>query len=166
MTFKKEWLLWAMVIISLAINIAMISSLLRIREAAAGALAQTEGQLRQLVGEEFVYTVPLKQAVPVHAAIPFRRDLQVPIKTTIPISQTLSLSIKTPLGMLPITTPLNVNVPVDLKFTVPVSETIDIDTTVELQTTIPVTISLQSTPFGKYLANAADQLKLVQESMR
>jgi hypothetical protein len=157
------YILLALVVLSLALNVVILVGLNAARQALVSALDTSLETISGLENEKFETTVQLRESVPVRIAVPFRRDLQVPIRTNIPIKEqlpfrdTLRIPIRTFVGeynvSVPISTtvPINLDVPVDLQVPIDISETIDISTSVDLNLDIPVSIGVADSALADYL---------------
>jgi len=142
--------LWAIVIILLLLNIGLLVGLNMARLAAIEAVSQIETMLDNLAHEVVVYEVPINQAVPMQAKVPFNQTMDIPLDTVITLSQTLTI----PFGGVDIELPVQTEVPVKTVVPVTLDEVIAVDTLVQLNTTIPVEIEVARTPLLAYLSQA------------
>ncbi|MCB0153813.1 MAG: hypothetical protein KDF65_03380 [Anaerolineae bacterium] len=142
--------LWAIVIFVLLLNIGLLIGLNLARLGAIEALSQVETMLDNLANEVVVYEVPVNQAVPMQAEVPFNQTFDVPLDTVIALSQTLTV----PFGGVDIDLPVQTEVPVQIVVPFTVDEVIAVDTVVQLNTTIPVEVEVARTPLLAYLNQA------------
>jgi hypothetical protein len=167
-------ILLILVLLSLALNVLVLSTLWTAKESITMALDQTLETLAGLEGEKFETTVYVQESIPVHIQVPFQRELVVPVNLEVPISdaiviqETFEVPINTPLFDFTVDIPVSSTIPVELvvpvKGEVPVliSETIPVDTDVEINLSVPFAIEMADTPLPGYL----EQLRAMVEQMR
>lgn len=145
-----SWL-WGLAITSLVLNLILLFSLNLVRLKAVESLTRVELMMDQLANEVIIYEVPIDQAVPIKADIPFNQTVETPINTVIPIDQVVTLPLQTPAGEMVIDVPLQTDFPLDLVLPVSLNEIIRVDTVVDLEASIPVEIDIARTPLTTYL---------------
>jgi len=154
--------LFMLVTVSLALNFALIVTLLRARSAALNALDQAVAVTNGLGNEAFSIPVHIDQNVPVSISVPFAYQDTIMMNTTIPIS----IVVTTPLDLagqrIEVTMPVKTTVPVKLQVPVSVNKTIDVNTNVPVKFDTNVEVRLADTPLPGYLA----RLRAAIESMR
>ena len=153
------WLLWFIALISLAINLWLINTLLGVRRQAgegAALAAQAIGDLRQ---SSIDYQVHLEKSLPVSLTVPISQTLNVPINTTLPINTEATIPLKTPIGTFPITIPIQATVPVNLQPSVPIRLSVPISTTVPVVIDVPIHIAVSDTGLGESLARTQASLE-------
>jgi hypothetical protein len=158
-------ILWALVIILLILNLALLVVLNQARLTALETLTKVETTLSKLAQEVIVYDIEVNQPVPMAADIPFRRKMEIPLKTTIPIDQELTFPLQTPAGEIILDVPIKTDFPVDIVVPVDFNEVIPVDTTVQLNTTIPVEIDIARTPLVDYLREASGDLSRLRNRL-
>ncbi len=138
-------------ILSLALNVFLLTRLNNARGSTLAVLDYTSQRLDSLADASIKQTVRVNQSFSVAGDMPFKQDFivpfsmtipvktTVPINTVIPINTTVNVSVNTPLGPLNVPVPINTTVPVNLQ--VPVSMTMPVDLKV------PVTFS-QTVPYS------------------
>jgi hypothetical protein len=151
-------LLWVLVLLSLGLNVLLLSELNRIRLAAIDGLGQAETTLVDLSDEVISYEFEVDRTIPVMAEVPFQRTFQVPIKTSVPIDQVFNVPIETPLGVIDLDVPLKTEFPVDVVIPITIDETIGIETEVPLILTVPIALNIAETPLGGFLLQAQETL--------
>lgn len=160
------WLLWGVALVSLGINLAMINTLLRVRQQAgegAATAARVVSNLREAV---ITYTVDIDHVLPVSLTVPFSTTINVPLSTTLPIDTDVTIPLDTPFGLIPINIPIRTTVPINFSTRFPVNVVVPISTTVPVKLDIPIKLELGKTGFGSslqtlqtYLENLASQLR-------
>ena len=160
------WLLWAVALIALGLNLWLINTLLGVRRQVgegASTAARTVGNLREAV---ITYTVHIEQALPVSVTVPFSTNFNVPISTTIPIDTDVTIPLSTPFGQFPINIPIQTVVPINLSTKIPINIVVPISTTVPVVLDVPIELELGKTEFGQalqslqtYLESTASQLR-------
>jgi hypothetical protein len=151
-----------MVTVSLALNFALIVTLLRARNAALSALDQTIAITNGLGNEAFSIPVHVDQNVPVSVSVPFAYQDTIVTNTTIPISVVVTTPIDLAGQKIEVTIPIKTDVPVKLQVPVSVNKTIDVNTNVPVKLDANVQVRLADTPLPGYLA----RLRAALESMR
>ncbi|MFQ5577209.1 MAG: hypothetical protein ACE5G8_09515 [Anaerolineae bacterium] len=126
----------------------------------------------------------VEQVLPVDVVIPFDDTFTIPISATIPVDTAVQIAIPLPFGQsTEMTVPVQGNFPVNLPVDVPISteipiqasvpvkvpvntvvmvdikRTVTVDTDIPLNLDLPITINLQDTPFGGYLAQVGESLQ-------
>ncbi|HBY93223.1 MAG: hypothetical protein M5U01_19900 [Ardenticatenaceae bacterium] len=160
-------LLTALVLISLLLNIFLLSRILRL-QAGLSRIAVATGttldavalQLEATATEKLDFTVPISETIPIQAEIALNETFQVPIKTDIPIDTTVRLPVDLGLfGQTTLTLPIQTSVPIDLEVPVTLNRRVPVRTTVPLQLKVPVTIDIASTPLADRLREWAELVR-------
>ncbi|RLC99625.1 MAG: hypothetical protein DRI77_02320 [Chloroflexi bacterium] len=139
-------------LLSLALNGAVILTLLQARQIGLGAVTETRSTIAELEDMTFSYTLAVDQEIPIAVSIPFDEQVTVPINTSIPIDTTVTVPINAGLlGTFDVDVPIRTIVPIDLNVSVPISKTVDIATTVPLAVDVPIEIPIADTPLVGYL---------------
>ena len=154
--------LFAMVTVSLALNFALIVTLVRVRSAALDALDQAVAVTNGLGNEVFSIPVHIDQNVPVSVSMPFAYQDTIVVDTTVPISTTVSVPIDLAGQAVVVALPLRTAVPVKLQVPVSLSKTIDVNASVPVKFDTNVEVRLADTPLPGYLA----RLRAAIEAMR
>jgi len=140
-------MLWALVSISLLLNLIIITALIFIlmagRQIASDVAGQLEGFGRQTINYKFRIT----QTVPVQARVPFRQSRIVPYSYMMPVSTTVNVTKELPvIGQINFDVPIRVDIPVSLTIPIEISETIPVNANVPLNLEIPLEIPIKDTP--------------------
>jgi hypothetical protein len=146
-------------VISLVLNVVIISGLLRAQRIALDTLRDARAIVRGVEADTFSYTLNVNEIVPIEANVPINEEVTVPIRTTIPISTVVNVPIDTGLlGTFDIDVPVRMVVPIDLDVVVPINEVVEIGTTIALDVDVPVEIPIADTP-------VIDHLEALDEAM-
>ena len=154
--------LFVMVTVSLALNFALIVTLLRARGAALDALGQAVAVTNGLGNEVFSIPVHVDQNVPVSVSVPFAYQDTITVDTTIPIATTVSAPVNLAGQTVTVDLPIKTAVPVKLQVPVSLSKTIDVNASVPVKFDTNVQVRLADTPLPGYLA----RLRAAIEAMR
>jgi hypothetical protein len=146
------YLLWGLVILSLAVNAGLVYALVGARAKAAEGAQMAAEAVKSLRGASFDYTAYIEETLPVSLTLPFNTSIAVPISVTLPINTEFSFTIHTFFGDFPVNIPVNANVPVNVQPVVPVRVNVPVSTTVPVVFDVPVHIDLEKTDVGKSLA--------------
>lgn len=167
--FKRSWdywLLWAVALLSLGLNLAIINTLWQVRQQAAEGAATAARAVSNLRASVITYTVHIEQSLPVSLTVPFSTNVNVPFSTTLPIETDVTIPLETPFGQIPISIPIRTTVPINLSTKIPVNIAVPISTTVPVVLDVPIKLELGKTDFGlalqsvqTYLESAASQLR-------
>jgi hypothetical protein len=145
------YLLWAVALLSLLINVGLGYSLLVARAKAAQG-AQTAAQaVAALRAASIDYPVHIQQSLPVSLTLPIHTTVSVPISVTLPIDTQFSFTLHTLVGDFPVNLPLQAMVPVHVQPEVPVNLTVPVSTTVPVSLDVPIHIDVGSTALGQSL---------------
>ena len=164
--------LTALTLASLGLSGVTLYGLVRARQIALDAVADSRAILEGIGDDTFSYSLVVEQEIPIAASVPFSERVRVPIQTTLPISTTVIIPIDAGLlGTFDVEVPVQALIPVNLEVVVPVSETVDIVTTVSLNTSVPIEIPISDTPLSSYLKQIdavleGAELKLSQPDIR
>jgi hypothetical protein len=151
-----------MVTVSLALNFALIVTLLRARNAAVNALDQTIAITNGLGNEAFSIPIHIDQNVPISVSVPFAYQDTIVTDTNIPISVVVTAPIDLAGQKIEVTIPIKTTVPVKLQVPVSVNKTIDVNANVPVKLDANVEVRLADTPLPGYLA----RLRAAIESLR
>jgi hypothetical protein len=154
------WALWAVALISLALNLGLIASLLNVRRQAAEAAQSAAASLGRLRTSTLAYTVQVNETVPVQVTVPINERLTVPIDTQLPIDTFVDVPVEVPfIGSRTLSLPIKTVIPVKFETTFPVKLTVPISASVPVALNVPIQIAVADTPFDASLAEAEAYLK-------
>jgi hypothetical protein len=157
--------LTVLTLLSLALNVIVISGLLQVRETAHGIVADARTVVDDLAADTFTYSVEIDQEFPVNMEFPFSQTMTIPINTVVPINTRVVVPVDLGITTYNIRVPINTVFPVDMEFTVPVSQVVDIDTVVPMSLTVPVEIAVPETPLAGYLIDVEEALGRTEERL-
>ena len=179
------FLLFLLVILSLALNGYSIWQLLIFREqalalqqriqdlqhAALEGISRTLQELEAFDEATIEYTVQINEQIPVKAVIPFQENMQIPIQATIPISEEISTTVAFEISQLglsipvDITLPLVLDVPVDITVPISIDRRVPISTTVPIHLEVPIVVKLSETDLGRYVELLKQELKDLEQAL-
>lgn len=153
-----------LVILSLALNSAMLVYAWRIRAQVAalrttvtGMLARALGDLQGFENLILHFMVRVEDSLPVRANLPVHDTLLIGIKTQVPVRQTVTVDVmvhtpllntKVPISVL---LPLALDVPIDLKVPVEVECAIPVEMDIPVTLDVPVEIDLAQTELRSFI---------------
>jgi hypothetical protein len=147
-------------LVSLAVNVVLVTRLLAIRTAVAGALDDASRSLDSLAGEGIGFEFPVSQTVPFEGNVPFKQEFAFPFKGNIPIDTTISVPLDMGLlGRQVINVPVKTTVPVDITVPVRVDETFHVKTQVPVRMNVPIRIGANDPPLKDWIAQARQWLE-------
>jgi hypothetical protein len=153
------YLLWVVVIISVALNVYIISVLREARRQVGIAAGNASVGVAQLADGSIDYNVEIHETLPVSMSIGYEDEITVPISVTLPISTEVEVPLRTPLGVFPIRVPVITSFPVRLNPVVPISVELPISTTVPVDVEFPIHVAIRDTAFGASLDDAQRYLE-------
>lgn len=161
------WMVMAAVatlaLVSLAVNVILVTRLLAIRTAVAGALDDASRSLDDLAGQGFKFDFPISQTVPFEGDVPFKQEFAFPFKGNIPIDTTISVPLDMGLlGRQVINVPVKTAVPVDITVPVRVDETFHVKTQVQVKMNVPIRIGANDPPLKDWIAQARQWLERIR----
>lgn len=166
---KRPWhyyALWALTLVSLALNAAVIAALLAVRQQTGQSLAQAAGALKAIQASSIDASVPIDQEIPVALDVPVKFKVTVPIKNSIPINTTVSVPIDLPLlGTRVVNVPINMTVPIDMTVDVPIDQSVPIDSHIPVRFNVPVSVKVADTTLGQGLGELQQVLQAEAESL-
>jgi hypothetical protein len=148
------YLLWLVVIISVALNVYIISVLREVRRQVGIAAGNAAVGVGQLADGAIDYNVEIHESLPVSMTIGYEDQITVPISVTLPISTEVEVPLRTPLGVFPIVVPVITSFPVRLNPVIPISVELPISTTVPVNVDFPIHVEIRDTAFGTSLDDA------------
>ena len=155
------YVLWAVAIISLALNLYVINILLQARKQVAQAASSAASAVSQLNSAAIDYSVPISQTLPVSFTVAYRQTFSVPISVTLPIDTQVQVTLNTPIGDFPINVPVKTTVPVNLNPQIPLSLSVPVSVSVPISFSVPIHLALSDTTLGSSLNGAVDYLNNV-----
>ena len=173
-------LLFALVLVSIGINLFLVWQLRQLRQQAIEtidrlepqletALDRTDARLEQFQQSTLTFDVEVDEVIPVQADVPFNETIEIPVQITIPIEEDFETIITVnALGAeipVPIVVPVLMEFPIDEVVTVTVSRTIPLSTSVPLSLAVPVQIDISDTELAPYLQELRQGLDAVKETV-
>lgn len=155
------WALWAVALVSLALNALLLyeqAALLGAARAQAPAVAQAAAEIGALRAGAFDYTVRVDKTVPVITNIPLQQSVTVPLSATLPINTEVEIPISFAGFSQTLRVPVHAQVPVQLTTEVPLALTVPVHADVPVQFDVPVHIAVAGTPLAASLARAETAL--------
>lgn len=153
-----------LVIVSLALNVAILVYAWRIRTQVVDLRTTVTGMLERAISDlqgfenlSMHFTVRVDDHIPVRSTLPVRDTVMIALKAQVPIRQTLTsdvmvntplLNTKVPISVmvpLELEVPINLNVPVEVNSDIPVR--MDIPVTLD----VPVKLDLAQTELGSFI---------------
>ena len=164
---QLNWFIFGLgmlIVVSLALNIAILVYAWRIRTQVAELRTTVTGMLARAIGdlqgfEKLIlhFTVRVDDSLPVRSMLPVRDTLLIGFKTQVPVRQTVTLDVmvNTPLlnTTVPVSVmvPLEIDVPIDLKAPVEVNSDIPVQMDIPVTLDVPVAIDLAQTELGNFI---------------
>jgi hypothetical protein len=159
------YLLWAIALVSLGLNLYLVNVLLQARKQLAHAASSAATAVGQLRGAAIDYAVPISETLPVSFTVAYHQSISVPISVTLPINTQVTVALNTPLGTWPITVPVKTTIPVSLNPQVPLSLSVPVSISVPISLTVPIHLAISDTPLGDSLNSAADYFNSVSAGL-
>lgn len=133
-----------LLLLSLAVNIFVIWSLLDFRASAYQVVFNARRSLEILTEENITADVYVDQLIPINTEIYFDQQIDIPIDMTFPLDVIVYTTINLPgVGSQRIAIPIRGNIPIDFTVPVPVKMTVPISTEYQIQEVIPLEFSLR-----------------------
>ncbi|MDW7739033.1 MAG: hypothetical protein SCJ97_03100 [Bacillota bacterium] len=143
MSRKMALLITGGLVISLLVNIFVVSNIIRFRNDALSVIVTTRDGLSRLTSEPFIAEVAVDQVIPLELEIEIDETINVPIDTTYYLDTTVQTTVVLPLvGPQRITIPIRENIPLQLELALPVQLNFPISTEYHLDAVLPVLVSL------------------------
>jgi hypothetical protein len=160
-------ILTTLVILSLALNVLTIATLLWMRDVALEEVADARSLVNGLRNTTFSHTIEISQDIPVRTSVPFEEEVLVPVNTTIPLNTNVIVPIDLgPLGTYDIDIPIRAAIPINMEVAVPIEETIEIDTSVPLELVVPIEISVSETSLVEQLDKGERALDRLEQRLQ
>lgn len=145
------FILFALVLISLGLNVYLILQLLRLQEQTQSfarevrpvlkeTLTEAISDLEEIQNSTVEFEVKIDNEFPVDVEIPINERIEFPIEMVVPIQQEINTTIMMTLFDGGLEVPVDVDVPVDVEVPIDVVVPVEIDQSVPISTTIPVNV--------------------------
>ncbi len=157
---------FVLALVSLALNVVLISRLNAARDGAVQALDRVSTRLEDLNGVSFQYNARVQQTFPVSGELPFNQQLSFPINTTIPVNTTVNASVNTPLGPVEVPVAINTTVPINLNVPISISRTIPYSLSIPIDLQVPITVRLKELGIEPAVKEAQDEINKLKSSMQ
>ncbi|HRW48301.1 MAG TPA: hypothetical protein P5333_12320 [Caldilinea sp.] len=164
---QSNWLIFGLeflVVVSLALNVAILVYAWRIRGQVAELRTTVTGMIERAISDlqgfenlSMHFTVKVDDNLPVRSMLPVRDTLQIALKANVPVRQTVTsdVMVNTPLlnAKVPISVvvPLEMQVPIDLKVPIEVNSDIPVRLDIPVTLDVPVEIDLAETELGSFI---------------
>jgi hypothetical protein len=173
-------LLFALVLISIGINLFLVWQLMQLRQQAIEtidrlepqleiAFDQTDTRLEEFQKSTLTFAVEVNEVIPVQANVPFNETIEIPVQITIPIEEDFETIITVnALGAeipVPVVVPVLMEFPIDEVVTVTISRTIPLSTSVPLSLAVPIQIDISDTELAPYVQELRQGLDAVKETV-
>jgi hypothetical protein len=163
------WMVMAAVttlaLVSLALNILLITRLMAARNQAAAMLDEAARSLDNLSGVGLSFDFPVSQTVNFEGDVPFKQDIAFPFKGNIPIDTTISVPVDMGLlGKQVVNVPVKTTVPVDITIPVHVEQTFHVKTLVPVKMNVPIRIGPNDPPLKDLITQARQWLTRIRQS--
>jgi hypothetical protein len=163
------WMMMAAVttlaLVSLAINVFLITRLMAARNQVAAMLDEASRSLDNLTGAGLSFDFPVSQTVPFEGDVPFKQDINFPFKGNIPIDTTISVPVDMGLlGKQVINVPVKTTVPVDITIPVHIEQTFHVKTQVPVKMNVPIRIGPNDPPLRDLIAQIRQWLARIRQS--
>lgn len=157
------YVVWLVAIVSLALNIFIIYTLLQVRQQAGLAFSQAADSMGTIKDGSIKYVVNIDEEIPVVLDVPVKFTVKVPIQKTVPINTVVNVPIELPLlGTRTIAVPINTSISIDLSVDVPIDHTVPINSKIPVKFEVPIDLQISETAFGEGLGEF--QLVLQQQA--
>lgn len=151
------WLLWAVALASLLINVVFFVQLNSLRQRARQGVSNASELLQSVEIEAYDLPIYIDETVPISITVPFSDTFAVPISTTVSVSDVLAFedTIEVPINtVIPVNTtvavpvpalgnitiPIITNIPIDMEVTVPISRSIPVELEIPVDMTVDVPV--------------------------
>lgn len=164
---QSNWFIFGLeflVVVSLALNVAILVYAWRIRTQVTELRTTVTGMLERAIADlqgfenlSMHFTVKVDDSLPVRSKLPVRDTLLITLKAQVPVRQTVTsdVMVNTPLlnAKVPISVmvPLEMDVPIDLKVPVEVNSDIPVRMDIPVTLDVPVQIDLAQTELGGFM---------------
>ncbi len=139
--------LWALALVSLLLNIALVALIVVVVMWARQFAADTADALNAVGNQDINYTLRLNQTVPVRAEVPFAQTIVVPISQSIDVNTIVTVSRELPvIGVIDLDVPIQASIPVNFEVPIAVNQTFPVSADVPLNMEIPLSIRVNETP--------------------
>ncbi|MCB9078472.1 MAG: hypothetical protein H6631_12810 [Anaerolineaceae bacterium] len=175
-------ILVVLVLVSLGLNVYLISQLLRFQQQTqtlarelnpvlTETLGNTVSGLEEIKNSTVEFNASIDTDFPVDLEIPINESIDVPINTVVPIKQDIETTVMMSLfegGLevpVDVTVPVDVEVPIDTVVAIQVDQSIPISTTVPIKAEVPIEIVVGETELAGYIDELTTALSNFAETV-
>ncbi len=155
-----------MALVSLAVNILLVTRLLAIRNGIADTLAGASRSLDNLAWQGLSFDFPISQTVSFEGDVPIKQDISFPVKGNFPVDTTINATIDLgSLGTQTISVPVKTTVPVDVTVPVHVEQTVRVKTQVPVRLIVPIRLNPNEPPLKDWLTQLREALENIRKTL-
>ncbi|MBI2122029.1 MAG: hypothetical protein HYT98_02800 [Candidatus Sungbacteria bacterium] len=161
------WLLWAVLLFSLALNVYLFVFINGLRKAARGPLSNLAQVIKDIQNQTITTRINIQEEIPFSMQVPIKDTFKIPIKVSVPILTIVNVPVTIPILGQEITlrVPIDTAVPVDTVVTVPLNSAIPIKGTAPVSFEIPVSLEIKQTPFGPFFEKLYDWILAAKQKL-
>ncbi len=153
-------------LLSLALNVYLLTRLNQARSVVLDTLAATSTSLDALPNYTFKTTFKIDQEFPVSGTMPINQSFTIPISMTVPVKTTVSPTVNTPFGNMNFPVNIDTKFPVNMTVPVALSMTVPYSMTVPVKMDYPVEVNLRDLGVEETVKSTQKQLDLLRSSLQ
>lgn len=136
-------ILWLLVILSLGLNLYLISLLVQINANVRGFLSSAQTAIETSIGESFTTYVAVDYEIPIETVVPISQTISVPLDLDYPLSTVVHTYVHLPLlGRQNLAIPIETIIPIHDTFSIPIEVEFPISLTYRLQADLPISVTI------------------------
>lgn len=163
----RQIILWALVITSLLLNLALIVEITALRSDGIQAARLTRQLLTAVNSLTIEGRISGEELIAIDAELPLNEAIAVPISGVAPINTRVTVPVDAGLlGTINLEIPIVAELPLTINAQANLDTTLDLTTVVPLQLDIPVVVALGETPLGGVMVELDAALAALEAEMR
>ncbi|MCC6904383.1 MAG: hypothetical protein IT326_00975 [Anaerolineae bacterium] len=157
---------WALLIVSLVLNLVIIQQLLLARQVARQGVSDAIAVLEGFRGQVFEYTFVVDNTIALDTELPVRVTIPVRLRQDIDIDTTVTVPVNTRLfGVIDLDVPIKTTIPIDLTANVDIDEVFPVNAAVPVYIEQPVSIAVADTPLSGTISEVQQRLIALEASL-
>jgi len=161
------WLLWAVLVFSLILNVYVFIFVGGLRHALKGPVSDLGQIVKDIQTQAISTKVNIREDVPFSTQVSVKDTFKIPIKTSVQVRTTVNVPVIIPIIEQEVTlrVPINTTVPVDTVITVPFNSVIPVKGTSPISLEVPISLEIKQTPFGPFFEKLYNWILEVEQKL-
>lgn len=159
-------MLWALVLVSLLVNVVLLRQMLLSRATANLVIEEAVAVIEGLERQSFTHTVIIDDNIAIRTDLPVNQTIPIEINEMLPIQANVNVPVDTRLfGTINLNVPIDTTIPVRFTEEIVIDQTFTVDTAVPIHLEVPIDIAVTDTPLAQTFSDLRARLEIVSEDL-